>query len=200
MERIELTRQPANAPPNRPSNLPENSRLRAVTALIQQSRVLSGLTPLQESEMAIYLPTWIQTLTGIPNELLKAAFDRACETHEWPKPFPVPAIVKAYDQLIIEDRDRIKRERFSQSRRNPDTYACRYCLDLGYALIDVWCAGTGTWRRGRIACECELTPMMQRRPSPVTSEWKFDRDSTAWIPPDAQSAPTCTCLFCKNRR
>lgn len=169
-------------------------------ALIQRTRILCSLPLFDDSELRLAVTTWTDELSGIPDAQLVPAWKRATSAHDWSKPFVIPLIVKSYEQLIIEDRDRIEKERFSQSRRNPDTYACRYCLDMGYALIDIWCSGTTSWRRVRIACECELTPMAQRRPSPVASEWKFDRDSTAWIPPDAQSAPTCTCLFCKNRR
>ena len=169
-------------------------------ALIQRTRIYSSLPLFDDSELRLAVTTWADALASIPDAQLVPAWKRATETHDWSKPFAIPLIVKAYDQLVVEDRDRIERERFTQSRRNPGTCACRYCLDLGYALIDIWCAGTASWRRVRIDCECDLTPMMQRRPSPITNDWRFDHDSTAWIPPDAASAPTCTCLFCKNRR
>lgn len=201
MERMDnaLTRLPANGQRTPQSNLPDGSRLRAVMALIQRCRVLSGLTPLQDSDMALYLPTWTQTLQEIPDALLMASFDKASAIHEWPKPFPVPAIVNAYKQLIIEDREQRERNRYINERRNPDTVACRLCGDTGYAPLAVWCRSLGNWRTGRAACECEATPLPQRRSSLIDPhEWKRD-DFGTWFPPSSAASPDCICLFCKKR-
>ena len=137
-------------------------------------------------------------LKSIPDNLLKASFDRAKANHDWSKPLPVPAIVAAYKQLIIEDRERIERERYINERRNPDTVACRLCGDTGYAALAVWCRSFNDWRTGRAPCECEATPLPQRRSSLIDpSEWKRD-DFGTWFPPTPAASPDCTCLFCKN--
>lgn len=199
MDRIALTKLPENAPPRAPSSSPSNSRLRAIMALIQQYRVSSGLTPLQESEFALYLPTWTNTLKAIPDNLLMASFERAIGNHEWPKPFAVPTILKAYEQILVEDRARIERERYLNNRNSPETYACRWCSDTGYPQIAIWCKSFAGWRVGVMPCECQMAPISQRRPFPALKTWQRD-EMGIWRPASQDDSLPCSCLFCKNHK
>jgi hypothetical protein len=200
MDRIDAKRT-ISGPQDRLSNSSPHSgeRMAAVIALIQRTRSLSSLPLSADAELRIQAETWLDALSSVPDALLVPSWRKATADHDWSRPFPVMAIAAAAKLLILEDNERRETER----RRNiyqGGTYACRYCDDCGYVLLEIYCRVFKDWRRGRAACECESAPITQRRPTVLTERWRRDPDTSAWCPPTVAESPRCTCLFCKNDR
>lgn len=170
-----------------------------MTQIINHCRVLSGWTPYGEVELASILPTWMDALQEVPDQLLKASVDRATADHDWSKPFPVKLVVNAYKSLLIEDRERRERAAYAEQHRTDGTVSCRYCDGLGYATIATYCASWNDWRPVAYPCQCEATPINQRRPVHVGYDWERDHNGR-WVPPSADRSPLCQCLYCKNER
>lgn len=170
-----------------------------MTQIINHCRVLSGWSPYGEAEILNILPTWMDALKEIPDNLLKNAMDRATADHDWSQPFPVKAMVAAYKAIILEDRQARERASYANSRRADDTYACRYCDDTGYIPVQLYCGSFNDWRSARRACACDATPITQRLPIPDMDGWSRD-DRGDWVPESAAGSLRCHCLYCKNGR
>jgi len=170
-----------------------------MTQIINHCRVLSGWSPYGEAEILNILPTWMDALREVPDNLLKNAMDKATADHDWSQPFPVKAMVTAYKALILEDRAAREKAAFSNSRRADDTYACRYCDDTGYMPVKLYCGSFADWRSARRACNCAATPISQRLPIPDITDWARD-DQGDWLPAHSSVSMQCWCLYCKNGR
>ena len=199
MERmdLQLDRQQANEKPANISNSNGSlARTRAMTQIINHCRVLSGWTPYGEVELASILPTWMDALQTIPDHLLKASMDKATADHDWSQPFPIKAMVTAYQQLIAEDR--AKRQSTPHYRAD-GTVACRWCLDTGYVPVATYCPTGNEWYIPVYPCECAATPISQRAPVNIRADWERN-DRGQWIPSDSSTSPRCQCGFCRQRR
>jgi len=165
-----------------------------MTQIINHCRVLSGWSPYGEAEILNILPTWMDALREVPDNLLKGAMDKATADHDWSQPFPVKAMVSAYKALILEDRQHRQTAQYS-ARHMDDTVGCKYCGDTGYASIATYCPTGNEWHYPVYACQCAATPVNQRRATPVSEGW--DRDAYGrWIPTSPDVSPKCRCAFC----
>jgi hypothetical protein len=167
-----------------------------MTQIINHCRVLSGWTPYGEVELASILPTWMDALQTIPDHLLKASMDKATADHDWSQPFPIKAMVTAYQQLIAEDR--AKRQSTPHYRAD-GTVACRWCLDTGYVPVATYCPTGNEWYTPVYPCECAATPISQRAPVNIRADWERN-DRGQWIPSDSSTSPRCQCGYCRQRR
>lgn len=173
-------------------------RQSAIATLIQQTRSLSSLPLSVGSELALAVETWTNALEEIPDHLLGPSWRKATKDHDWSKAFPVMAILPAYKQLLIEDNERRAKAASASKYRADGTVLCYLCEDHGYAMIHVYCSSFKAWHPFAYACQCESTPLSQRRPTPILSDWQKD-DYGRWIPTSAEASPDCGCAFCKRR-
>ena len=165
-----------------------------MTQIINHCRVLSGWNPYGEAEILNILPTWMDALREVPDNLLKASVDKATADHDWSQPFPVKAVVAGYKAIVLEDRQKRQTAQYS-ARHMDDTVGCKYCGDVGYVSIATYCPTGNEWQYPAYACQCAATPVNQRRATPISEGW--DRDAYGrWIPTSADVSPQCRCAFC----
>lgn len=111
---------------------------------------------------------WSDALVSVPDDSLSRAYDRATANWDWQDtrhPFTGDAIAQAYRDLADEDQKRAADERRKAARRNPDTYKCWHCSDIGYQQIFV--REHGLWYSSARPCSCEIAPVSQRSQLPV---------------------------------
>lgn len=99
---------------------------------------------------------------------MNRAYERAAANWDWHDlrhPFTADAVAQAYTLLVVEDRERAEADRRNAARRNPDTYQCWHCSDIGYQQIFV--REHGLWYSAALPCSCEIAPLSQRNQLPV---------------------------------
>lgn len=138
-------------------------------ALIQRAQVRRGLPLISIGpESALVLREWQDALAKVPDACLDRAYDRAAENWDWHDtrhPFTADAIAQAYTLLVVEDRQRAEAQRRNAARRNPETYACWHCCDVGYQLAFV--RDRDRWYSSVRACCCDLAPVGARNSFPL---------------------------------
>jgi len=179
-----------------PSSQSSPARTAAIIALIQQTRALSSLPLSEDDELKLAVIAWQDALHEVPDHLLVPAWRKATRDHNWSKPFPVMAILPAYQQLIAEDR--AKRQSTPHYRAD-GTVACRWCLDTGYVPVATYCPTGNEWYTPVYPCECAATPISQRAAVNIRADWQRN-DRGQWIPGDSSTSPRCQCGFCRQRR
>lgn len=109
----------------------------------------------------------------MPDEYLTRSYERAVENWPWTdgKAFTPNAVAEAYTLLVVEDRQREEAEKRNAARRNPDTYRCYHCQDMGYQPLYTY--QRGLWYSSQRPCCCEAAPSNQRQ--------QFPLDETVWF-------------------
>lgn len=149
-------------------------------------------------ELQIELSVWNDVVREIPDQWLNPSWQKAAEDHDWSNPFRPDFIRGAYKALILEDRERIRRERFNSVFRSPNTFVCWMCEDQGYTVIRVYCPSTRSSRRVARPCACSMTPLSQRQFSIVdTADWKKNQVGEFEWAGQGQGLP-CNCSFCQR--
>jgi hypothetical protein len=169
--RGQLARQPN-------SSQPLSRRQAAIAGLIQKTQSRRGLPLISVGyELNNALAGWEDALAAVPDDYLSRAYDRAADAWDWHDtrhPFTPDAIRSAYTVLVVEDRQRAEADRRNAARRNPDTYACWHCLDLGYQQVFI--RERERWYQSVRPCCCEIAPPSQRRAEPLQEpEWIRNR-------------------------
>lgn len=204
MERMEITldaNHTMNEQPVRRSNSSTDSqdRMAAIAILIQQTRSLNSLPLSAGDELAFALSTWSLAVEEIPDRLLGPSWELAVKNHDWARPFSPMSIRESYKLILIEDRERREKDRYRTAKRGDDLYACPFCQDTGYTAIAIYCGSFKDWHKCARACECNATPINQRKPRIIGDNWVYAEDGR-WYPPSTDQSPACLCAFCKNRR
>lgn len=168
-------------------------------ALIQQTRSLSSLPLSAGDELALTISTWSLAVEEIPDRLLGSSWELAIKNHDWSRPFSPMAIRESYKLILIEDRERREKDRYRTAKRGDDLYACPFCQDTGYTAIAIYCGSFRDWHKCARACECNATPINQRKPRVIEDNWIY-ADDGRWYPPSTDQSPQCYCAFCRNRR
>lgn len=172
-------------------------RYGALVVLIQKTRALQSLPGFSDAELNLHVATWRDALSDIPDSALVAAWDRATKQHDWDRPFAVPSILRAYREVVAEDRERIEATKKYERWKRAETYRCHWCADTGYTPLAIPCPTRRDIWRGRRACSCDMTPIAQRLPPITTRDWVKD-EKGYWAAPAGQE-PRCNCQFCRNR-
>lgn len=140
------------------------SRDGVIITLIQTTQRRRGLPLITvDEELDLELTVWGRALKDVPDEYLERAYDRAAEGHDWNNyrhPFTADLIPACYRLLRKDENERREAERVNAAKRNPDTYACFHCSDLGYQVVFV--RGRDRWYSSVRPCCCELAPIGQR--------------------------------------
>jgi len=137
-------------------------------ALIQTTQARRGL-PLTSagSELRIALKAWESALKNVPDNYLTRSYEHAAENWDWDKTFTANAVADSFRILVVEDRQRAEADRRNASRRNPDTYGCFHCLDLGYQVV--YSNQNKIWYSRLRPCSCTAAPESQRQEYPLTA-------------------------------
>lgn len=157
--------------PEKPQNSSQklSPRQAAIVALIQQTQARRGLPLISVGfELQnVVLVSWEKALKNVPDAYLSRAYDHA--TGNWPwaqdRTFTPDAVALAYTILLVEDRQRQESERRNAARRNPDTYRCWHCCDIGYQ--PVYQLNHGSWYSALRPCVCDAAPLSQRSVLPL---------------------------------
>jgi len=160
-----------NSPGSQPTLTP---RQLAIAALIQRTQERRGL-PLKSAgfELQNALRAWGDAVQNVPDEYLTRAYNRAADNWPWTdrKDFLPDAVAESYKILLVEDRQRVEAEKRNAARRNPDTYRCYHCQDMGYQGLYTY--QHGLWYSSQRPCCCEAAPANQRQ--------QFPLDETVWF-------------------
>jgi len=158
----------------KPSSLskPLSPRQSAILLLIQKTQSRRGLPLTSGNEAKIALSAWEGALRIVPDEYLSRSYDRAADNWDWQDtrhPFTADAVTQSYRILADEDRQRAEAERRNAARRNPDTYQCWHCCDLGYQRAYV--RERDRWYSSMRPCRCDLAPTNERSAFPLEAPY-----------------------------
>lgn len=125
------------------------------------------------TELRIAVSAWESALKNIPDGYLSRAYEHAAENWDWVngKAFSPDAVHQSFTILVVEDRQRAEAEKRNAARRNPDTYHCWHCLDLGYQPLYTY--QNKLWYSAQRPCCCMSAPESQRQ--------QFPLDETIWF-------------------
>jgi len=120
------------------------------------------------SEAKIALAAWEEALAEVPDNYLPRAYEQAAANWDWTdrrNAFTPDSVAERYRLLVVEDRQRIEADRRNAARKNPETYQCWHCCDLGYQPVFV--RERERWYQAVRPCSCEIAPMGQRSAEPL---------------------------------
>lgn len=172
-------RPTTNGQLERPSN--SSSRLSprqaALLTLIQKTQTRRGLPLIAGPEIPIALAAWEDALKIVPDGYLARSYEAAVENFKWGDRWRqfTPDVIKPYFRTLLEeDQRRAAAELRNAARRNPETYRCWHCSDLGYQ--NLYYRMRDRWYSGSRACSCEIAPNNQRNEEPLQEpEWMRNR-------------------------
>lgn len=203
-ERPSSSEQPANLQRIRHGSKTESEQLErenVLRTLVQQTRQANSLPVCTREELTQHVETWERLLAPVPSHMIQPAWDRASQLHDWTRGPLLPGeILSAASVLIAEDRERRDREASVQIAKYAatGTFGCWRCMDQGYLSVSVYCPSFRDWRRAAFPCNCDATPINQRREWPGGEDWTPDRDTGTWKPSLPEFSLRCVCKFCQS--
>ena len=172
------------------------ARERKIAGFIVQARLLATLPALDPPQLKAAAFAWGRALAHVSDELLEPGFQRAVETNEG-KPLTAADVRLNAEAIALERARGRDRQLIAAAARNPGTYACWLCEDLGYQRVSTFCPKLKTFFVRLRPCECDRVPESQRRDALRPPRYEKGADSV-WQP-TSEDALRCTCVMCLGR-